>query len=63
METPKVSHLRPARTDSAGAAERDRQRMEGLIEKLYAAASAEARIARVEEKLDEILEILKSRSG
>lgn len=59
METPRISHLRPVMECGERAADRDRQRMEELIEQLHAAASAEARMVRIEEKLDENLLILK----
>lgn len=59
MEIPKTVHLPSSEECGSWTAERDRQRMEQLIEKLYAAAADEARMMRLEEKVDEVLAILK----
>nr|WP_162623672.1 hypothetical protein [Paracoccus saliphilus] len=59
MKDPTMKHLRSREEGETWREEKDRREMERLIEKLYAAASAEARMIRLEEKIDEILSLLK----
>lgn len=59
MKDPTTKHLRSREEGETWREEQDRREMERLIEKLYAAASAEARMIRLEEKIDEILLLLK----
>lgn len=59
MKDPTMAHLTSPEEGETWREERDRREMQRLIEKLYAAASAEARMIRLEEKIDEILSFLK----